>query len=95
VRDAAPLLGEPSQRIKITSVAYKPASLVLGADVSRDALNSTIELRTDQKVLKVRGAKIRLISDGVYELLVDPAGNPVPAAGEYRHTEIPVDFAAR
>ena len=92
---AAPLLGEPSQRIKITSVAYKPASLVLGADVSRDALNSTIELRTDQKVLKVRGAKIRLISDGVYELLVDPAGNPVPAAGEYWHTEIVVDFAAR
>jgi glycogen debranching enzyme len=92
---AAPLLGEPSQRIKITAVTYKAASLVLGADVSRDAPNSTIELRTDQKVLKVRGATPRLISDGVYELLVDPAGNPGPAAGEYRHTEIVVDFAAR
>ena len=50
VSDAAPLLGEPSKQIKITSVAYKPASLVMDADVSRDAPNSTIELRTDQKV---------------------------------------------
>jgi glycogen debranching enzyme len=95
VSDAAPLLGEPSQRINITAVAYKPTSLVVDADVSRDSPNSTIGLRTDQKVLKVRGAKISLISDGVYELLVDPAGNPAPAAGEYRHTEIVVDFAAR
>ena len=89
------MLGEPSQRIKITAVAYKPTSLVVDADVSRDAPNSTIELRTEQKVLKVRGAKISLVSDGVYELLVDPAGNPDPVAGEYRHTEIVVDFAAR
>jgi glycogen debranching enzyme len=95
VSGAAPLLGEPSQRIKITSVAYKPASLVVDADVSRDATNSTIELRTDQKVLKVRGAKLRLASDGVYDLLVDPAGNPGTAAGQYGHTEIVVDFVAR
>jgi glycogen debranching enzyme len=95
VSDAAPLLGEPSQRINITAVAYKPTSLVVDADVSRDSPNSTIGLRTDQKVLKVRGAKLSLLSDGVYELLVDPTGKPGSAAGEYRHTEIVVDFAAR
>jgi glycogen debranching enzyme len=94
VSDAAPLLGEPSKQIKITSVAYKPASLVVDADVSRDAPNSTVELRTNEKVLNVRGAKLRLVSDGVYELLVDPEGNPGPEAG-YRHTEIVVDFVAR
>ncbi len=78
VSDAAPLLGEPSKQIKITSVAYKPASLVIDADVSPDAPHSTIELRTDEKVLKARGAKLKLVSDGVYDLLVDPVSNPVP-----------------
>jgi hypothetical protein len=87
-------LGEPSQGIKITSVVYKPASLLVDADVSRDAPNSIIELRTGQKVLHVRGAKLSPISDGVYDLLIDPASNPGPA-GPYRHTRIVVDFAAK
>lgn len=90
---AAPLLGEPSQRIKLTSVAYKPAGLVVGVDVSRDAPNSSIELRTEQKVLKVRGAKISQISDGVYDLLVNPV--TYSETGGYGHTEILVDFVAK
>ncbi len=95
LRGAAPLLGEPSKQIKITSVVYKPASLVVDADVSRDAPNSIIELRTGQKVQQVRGAKLSPISDGVYDLLVDPASNPGPAPGPYRHTQIVVDFAGK
>ncbi len=95
VSDAAPLLGEPSKQIKIISVAYQPASLVLTADVSVDAPSPTIALRTDQKPLKVRGAKLSLVSDGVYDLLIDLPGNLGPAAGEYRHTDVVVDFAAR
>ncbi len=95
VSGAAPLVGEPSKQIKITSVTYKPASVVVDADVSRDAPNSTIELRTDQKVLKVRGAKLTPVSDGVYELVVEPAGNTGPAPGQYGHTEIVVDFASK
>ena len=95
VSDAAPLLGEPSKQIKITSVAYKPASLVIDVDVSSLAPNSTIELWTDQKPLKVRGAKLKRASDSLYDLLVDPVGTPGPAAGQYRHTEIVVDFVAR
>jgi hypothetical protein len=95
VSGPAPLLGDPSKQIKITSVAYKNASLVLEADVSPDATNSTIELRTEQKPLKVRGAKLRPASNGVYDLLIDVPGNPGAAASQYRHTEIVVDFAAR
>jgi hypothetical protein len=86
-------VGEPSKQIKITSVVYKPASLVVEADVTRDP--STIELRTEEKVLKVRGAKLTLVSVGVYDLAVDPAGDPGLAAGRYTHTEIFVDFAPR
>ena len=92
---ASPLLGEASKQIKITSVAYHAASLVLDADVSPDAPNSTIELRTDEKILKVRGAKLTLASAGIYDLLVDLPGNSAPAAGDYRHTEIVVDLLAR
>jgi glycogen debranching enzyme len=94
-KGSAPLLGEASQRIKITAVVYKPASLVLDADVSRNAPNSIIELRTGQRVLQVRGAKLNPISDGVYDLLVDPASNPSPAGGPYWHTQIVVDFAGK
>jgi hypothetical protein len=95
VSGAAPLVGEPSKQIKITSVAYKPASLVVDADVSPDAPNSTIELRTDQKILKVRGANLTPVAGGVYVLVVDLPGNTAPAASQYRHTEIVVDLAAR
>jgi hypothetical protein len=89
VARAAPLVGEASKEIKITSVAYKPASLVVETDVTRDP--STIELRTDEKVLKVQGAKLTPVSAGVYDLAVDPAGDP----GRYTHTQIVVDFAPR
>ncbi len=95
VRGTAPMVGESSKQIKITSVSYKPASLVVDADVSREALNSTIELRTDQKVLKVRGAKLTPVSSGVYDLLVDRVGDPSSTSGQYGHTEILVDFVSR
>ena len=95
VRVASPLVGEPSKQIKITSVAYKPASLVVHADVSRDAPNATIELWTDQKVLKASGAKVEQGSDGAYDLLIDLPGNTGSAVSEYRRTEIVVDFAPR
>jgi glycogen debranching enzyme len=89
---ANPLLGEPSRSIKITSVAYKGTSLVLDADVSRA---STIALRTNEKPLLARGAKLQLVSDGWYNLVSDPIGNRGTAAGEYLHTRIVVDFTPR
>jgi hypothetical protein len=46
-------------------------------------------------VQQVRGAKISPISEGVYDLIVDPASNPGPAGGPYGHTEIVVDFAGK
>ena len=46
-------------------------------------------------MLKVRGAKLTLVAAGLYDLLVDLPGNSAPAAGDYRHTEIVVDFVAR
>jgi glycogen debranching enzyme len=95
VSGAASLVGEPSTQVKITSVAYKAASLVLDADVSPDAPNSTIELRTDEKPLKVRGAKLKLASAGVYDLLIDLPGNAGHAANEYRHAKIVVDFVVK
>jgi hypothetical protein len=106
VSSPAPLLGEASRAIKITSVAYKATSLVVDADVSQDGPASTVELRTNEKPLQAHGAKLRLVSGDRYELVVDPvltagahnadsAANPAPAAGEYRHVEIIVDFAGR
>jgi glycogen debranching enzyme len=102
-----PLLGESSKTVKITSVAYRASTLVLDADVPVAATISTIVLQTHEKPLKVRGAKLRLVSDGFYDLAIDPvstegdeaansaANPPPPAPGEYRRTEIVVDFAGR
>ncbi|HET6220366.1 MAG TPA: hypothetical protein VFE27_25275, partial [Acidobacteriaceae bacterium] len=54
----APLLGEPSTAIKITSVVYKAKNLVVDADVSQ-AMPSTVELRTGEKPLQASGAKLK------------------------------------
>ena len=105
VKRPDPLVAESSKAIKIVSVAYEGTSLVLQADLSRDASLSTIELRTNEKPLQAHGAKLSVLSDREYELFVDPAlaldahkvdspANPAPAARGYRHIEIIVDFAA-
>jgi hypothetical protein len=101
VSSPVPLLGEPSRGIKIISAAYKPASLVVKADVSQDG--SAIELHTKEKPLRVRGAELRLVSNGTYELRVEPStagDNSADSAanstlGDYRRIEIIVDFAGR
>jgi hypothetical protein len=93
VSSPAPLLGERSKGIKIISAAYKPGSLVVNADVSQDG--SAIELRTKEKPLRARGAKLRLVSDERYELIVEPSTESIRSATEYRHVEIVVDFSDR
>jgi glycogen debranching enzyme len=92
VKAPSPLLGESSKAIKLTSVAYHGASLVLGLDVSRDAPLSTIELWTNEKPLRAHGAQLELSSPGVYELKPDPVSAP---AGAYQHIEVSIDFAGR
>ncbi len=85
------------------SVAYKPGSLVVNADVSQNSPAASIELRTMEKPLQARGAELRLVSDDTYELIVEPltaGGNNKnsaahPAPGDYRHIEIIVDFSDR
>jgi len=99
VSSPAPLLGGASKGIKIISAVYTPASLVVNADISQDG--SSIELRTKEKPLRAHGAELRLVSDGTYELMVEPSpageNNAHSAAnstfGKYRHIEIIVDFA--
>ena len=94
---------EPSKGIKIISAAYRPGSLVVNADVSRDGPGARIELHTKEKPLRARGAGLRLVSDDRYELIVEPltaGGNtanpaPNPTPGDYRHIEIIVDFSDR
>lgn len=106
VKARDPLVGESSKSIKIVSVAYQGTSLVLQADVSRDASLSAIELRTNEKPLQVHGARLSLVSDGHYDLVIDPAltagahqadpaGNLASPAGAHRHIELIVDFAGR
>jgi glycogen debranching enzyme len=93
----APLLGEPSQGIKIISTVYKPGSLVVNADVSQESPLAPIELRTDEEPLQAHGAKLTSVAKGTYELIVDPstatANNANPTPGDYRHVEITVDFS--
>jgi glycogen debranching enzyme len=90
----APLVGESSKAIRITAVAYQAANLVLGADVRRNAPISTLELRTNEKPVKVHGAKLMPVSPGLYELTVDPMSieGDQTASTAYRHTEIVIDF---
>ncbi len=90
VKADAPLIGESSKAIKITSVAYQANRLVIGLDATRDPSRSSIELRTDEKPLQAHGAKLESPSPAVYNLEPDPVSAP---AGEYRHIQITVDLA--
>jgi hypothetical protein len=95
VNNPAPLLGEPSKGIKIISVAYKPGSLRVSADVSRDASASTIELRTNEEPFQPQGAKLTSVAKSTYDLIVDPETPGGSPATQYRHVQIVVDFAGR
>lgn len=95
VNSPAPLLGEPSKGIKIISVAYKPGSLRVSADVSRDASASTIELRTNEEPFQPQGAKLTSVAKSTYDLIVDPETPGGSPATQYRHVQIVVDFAGR
>jgi glycogen debranching enzyme len=98
VRQPGPLVGESSKAIKLTAVTYQAANLVLKADVSRDATNSIIELRTTEKPLQALGAQLTPVSPGLYDLTVDPVAKEMDQAGptaEFRHIQIVVDFAHR
>ena len=92
VKDPAPLVGESSRGIKLTSVAYDSKTLVLKADVRRDGNSSVITLRTGEKPLGAHGAKLARIAQDEYQLIVDQT--PVPDA-VYQHIEITVDFAGK
>ena len=100
VKESAPLVGESSKAIKISSIADKAAGLVVEADVL-DGQLSVLELRTSDKPLHVHGAELKMVADGVYDLVIEPALTPaansaVVAPGrEYRSIEISVDFAGR
>ena len=91
----APLLGEPSKGIKIISVAYKPGSLLVNADVSQDGSASTIELRTNEKPLRAHGAELKSVAKSTYKLNVDPSTSGGSSPTEYRHIQIVVDFSGR
>jgi hypothetical protein len=94
VSGPAPLLGEPSKAIKLTSVTRKAATLMIGAEVSRNAPTSTIELRTTEKPLKVQGATLKSLSEDRYELLVDQPSNDGSPNTEYHRVTIVVGFTA-
>ncbi len=87
-QDPDPLQGEMSKAIKIISVAYQGTRLVVDAAVTSDASASNLALRTGEKPVHVQGGKIRLLSDGLYELSVEPS-----PGSAYRNVEIVVDFA--
>ena len=92
VKDPAPLVGESSRGIKLTSVAYDSKTLVLKADVRQDRNSSVITLRTGEKPLGAHGAKLVKIAQDEYQLIVDQT--PAPDT-MYQHIEITVDFAGK
>ena len=90
VEDPVPLVGESSRGVKLTSVAYDSKTLLLKADVRQDDNSSVITLRTDEKPLGAHGAKLVMIAQGEYQLIVDQTPDAI-----YRHIEITVDFAGK
>jgi glycogen debranching enzyme len=91
VPEVAPSLGDQSKAVKITRIAREKNTLTIEADVDSSS-ESTILLRTMEKVGKVSGAELRPASNGLYEILIPPtinsASNPI-----YRHAIIEVELS--
>ncbi len=91
----APLPGDASQAVKITSVSYRGGSLAVQSDVSGEGI---IELRTSEKPLKTSGATLSHVGNDLYDLTLPSAmdgtekGTHLPDG--YHHTEVIVDFAS-
>jgi glycogen debranching enzyme len=92
IKDPAPLLGESSRGIKLTSVAYDSKTLVLNADVRRDQNSQVITLRTGERPLGAHGAKLVMVAQDEYQLIVDQI---LTQDATYQHIEITVDFAGK
>ena len=104
IKADAPLLGDPSKASKITAVhmtspADRGATLVVEADVWRDAQRPAIALRTSDRPLRVQGGELEPVAEGVYNLVVDPASKAsagsasIAPSSDYRHIKVSVDFA--
>lgn len=85
------LPGEQSHGVKVTEVKYKGSSLVIGADVV-DSREATILMRTRERILRVQGATMRAVSDGLSELVFAPPPNAATTAPTYRHVEVAVEL---
>jgi len=92
IKDPAPLVGESSRGIKLTSVAYNSKTLVLKADVRRGENSPVITLRTGEKPLGAHGAKLVVMAQDEYQLIVDQT---LTRDATYQHIEITVDFAGK
>ena len=83
-----PQIGDTSTEMKITHLNWSGNVLHIDADFSSFA-KTAFQLKTPLKVTNVKGAAIRSLSDGLYELTVQPAqGNR-----DYKPSEVAVTFA--
>jgi glycogen debranching enzyme len=85
----APMPGDRSVGAKIVDVRYRDARLSIVADVP-NAKDATLNLRTRENIVEVKGASLRPVSDGLFDLAV-----PARITGNdpsYRRVEITVSM---
>jgi hypothetical protein len=86
------LPGQSSQLIKLTGMWRQGKDLLLSVDVL-GAGQSSIELRTTEKIMSVDGATWNQLSDDQYSLSVPPTQTGIVPDNLYRHAQITVHLA--
>jgi glycogen debranching enzyme len=86
----APLLGNPSTGIKITSVDLRDSSLIVEADVN-DRRAASFEIETPWKSSSVDGGVIRQIAGDLYRFELD-RGSMTPDSFGYSHHRAVIHF---
>ena len=87
------LPGDRSRGTKLTSVSLKGTRLVIRADVDA-ARESSILLRTDDKIANVSAGTLRPLENGWSELVITSAANSATATSPYRKVELSIEFSA-
>jgi glycogen debranching enzyme len=91
IPQASSSLGDQSRGVKITTVEREKNTLVIEADVDSSS-ESTISLRTWEKLGQVSGAELRPVAGGVYDLLISRTSNS-KTMPIYRHAIIRVELS--
>jgi glycogen debranching enzyme len=89
----APRLGDPSTEMKLIHLHLQDRTLSIEAETHKGG-NATFRIQTPWKIAAQRGATVRALPNGQYEVAMEQPSGPASVLG-YSHTQVEITFASK